>query len=209
VFLGHVGRFIGDEDAWSWYGRWSRWNVIRSRTWPRPRPFAKFMSDAGACVYAFRDSSRRIMQLVLSIASDQSVVVVDRTDYECAEFGCDKCNDEVVLRARRYWTWRRRRSRIESTLRLQISAVVTADPLKRLCHYGVMHVHVITNIVTSAKEVMFSSLFVCLCVSNFSQKLQNEIFREGWQWATERMIKFWWRSGSGIRIGSGSVSPHR
>jgi len=39
------------------------------------------------------------MQLVLSIASDQSVVVVDRTHDECAEFGCDKCNDDVVLRA--------------------------------------------------------------------------------------------------------------
>jgi len=24
----------------------------------------------------------------------------------------------------------------------------------------------------------------------------HEIFREGWQWASEQMIKFWWRSGS-------------
>ena len=29
----------------------------------------------------------------------------------------------------------------------------------------------------------------------------HEIFREGWQWANEQMIKFWWRSGSWIRIG--------
>jgi len=29
------------------------------------------------------------------------------------------------------------------------------------------------NIITSAKEVMFSSLFVCLSVSNFAQKLAN------------------------------------
>jgi len=28
----------------------------------------------------------------------------------------------------------------------------------------------------------------------------HEIFREGWQWADERTIKFWWRSGSEIRI---------
>jgi len=24
----------------------------------------------------------------------------------------------------------------------------------------------------------------------------HEIFREGWQWAVEQMIKFWWRSVS-------------
>ena len=48
---------------------------------------------------------------------------------------------------------------------------------------------------------MFSSLFVCLFVSNFAQKLPSqETFREGWQWADEQMIKFWWRSGSGIHI---------
>jgi len=28
----------------------------------------------------------------------------------------------------------------------------------------------------------------------------REIFREGWQWASEQMIKFWWRSGSRIQI---------
>jgi len=28
----------------------------------------------------------------------------------------------------------------------------------------------------------------------------HEIFREGWQWASEQMIKFWWRSESGINI---------
>ena len=54
-------------------------------------------------------------------------------------------------------------------------------------------------------------LTVCLClsvclslsVSNFSQKLGtdlHEIFRKSWQWAGEQMIKFWWRSGSQIRI---------
>ena len=42
-------------------------------------------------------------------------------------------------------------------------------------------------------------LFVCLFVSNFAQKLQtdlHEIFREGWQWASKQMIKFWWWPGS-------------
>jgi len=53
-------------------------------------------------------------------------------------------------------------------------------------------------------------LFVCLsvCVSvcqlatlrkDFRMDL-HEIFREGWQWANEQIVKFWWRSGSGIRI---------
>ena len=28
----------------------------------------------------------------------------------------------------------------------------------------------------------------------------HEIFRKGWQWATEQTIKFWWRFGSRIRI---------
>jgi len=65
---------------------------------------------------------------------------------------------------------------------------------------------VIMLIFTSAKEVMFSSLFVCLSVcllaalcKNFQMDL-HEIFRESWQWANEEMIKFWWRSGSQIRV---------
>jgi len=32
----------------------------------------------------------------------------------------------------------------------------------------------------------------------------HEVFREGWQWANEQMIKVWWRSESRIRIESGS-----
>jgi len=45
-------------------------------------------------------------------------------------------------------------------------------------------------------------LFVCLLATlrkNFQIDL-HEIFREGCQWAKEQMIKFWWRSGSRIRI---------
>jgi len=56
-------------------------------------------------------------------------------------------------------------------------------------------------VFASAKEVMLSLFFVCIClpVSNFAQKLSiwfAWIFREGWQWANEQTIKFWWRSGS-------------
>jgi len=61
----------------------------------------------------------------------------------------------------------------------------------------------IDTFVTSAKEVMFSLLFVCLFVSNFVQQLLNRFalnFRAGWQWASEQTIKFGWRSGSGNRI---------
>jgi len=35
---------------------------------------------------------------------------------------------------------------------------------------------------------------------NFQTDL-HEIFREGWQWANERMIKFQWRSGHRLDTG--------
>ena len=47
--------------------------------------------------------------------------------------------------------------------------------------------------ITSAKEVMFSLLSVCLLATlrkNFQMDL-HEIVWEGWQWASEQMIKFW------------------
>ena len=50
-------------------------------------------------------------------------------------------------------------------------------------------------------------LFVCLFVFLLSATLRQNfrmdlrvIFREGWQWANEEMIKFWWRYGSRIWI---------
>ena len=62
------------------------------------------------------------------------------------------------------------------------------------------------SVVNSAKEVMFSSLFVCLSVcplatlrKNFPTDL-HEILGECWQWANAQMSKFWSRSGSQIRI---------
>jgi len=38
----------------------------------------------------------------------------------------------------------------------------------------------------------------CLSISNFAQKLPDlhDFFMEGWQWANEQMMEFWWRSGS-------------
>jgi len=42
--------------------------------------------------------------------------------------------------------------------------------------------------------------FICLLATlrkNFQTDL-HEIFREGWQWANEQLIEFWWRSGSRV-----------
>jgi len=46
---------------------------------------------------------------------------------------------------------------------------------------------------TNAKERIFTA-----AKEDNAQKLPDlhEIFREGWQWANEQTIKFWWRSGS-------------
>jgi len=49
----------------------------------------------------------------------------------------------------------------------------------------------------TAKDDMLSSLFVCLSVATLRKNFRtdlHEIFREGWQWAIEQMIKFWWQS---------------
>ena len=47
--------------------------------------------------------------------------------------------------------------------------------------------------------IVVVGLSVCLLATlrkNFQTDL-HEIFREGWQWANEQTVKFWWRSGSG------------
>jgi len=44
-------------------------------------------------------------------------------------------------------------------------------------------------------SVSFSVCLLATLCKNFQTHLR-EIFREGWQWADEQMIKFWWRSGS-------------
>jgi len=53
----------------------------------------------------------------------------------------------------------------------------------------------ILALITSAKEDVFSSLFVCLLATlckNFQTDL-HDIFMENWQWADKQMIKFWWQ----------------
>jgi len=53
-------------------------------------------------------------------------------------------------------------------------------------------------------------LFVCLLATlrkNVRMDL-HEILREGWQLASEQMIKFWWRSGSRIRVRIRIRIPH-
>jgi len=53
---------------------------------------------------------------------------------------------------------------------------------------------------------MQSFLFVCLyiCLLATLHKIFQtdllEIFTEGWQWAIEQMITFWWWSGSQIQV---------
>jgi len=50
-------------------------------------------------------------------------------------------------------------------------------------------------LVNSAKEHMRSSLFVCSLATlreNFRTDLHKS-FRKCWQWASEQMIKLWWR----------------
>jgi len=56
----------------------------------------------------------------------------------------------------------------------------------------IKYIYFIKNFMTSAKEVTFLSLFVCLLATlrkNFRTDLHT-ILREGWQWTNEQMIKF-------------------
>ena len=66
-------------------------------------------------------------------------------------------------------------------------AVLWLPPPRRICFHRCLSV----------------CLFVCLLLATLRKKFQtdlHEIFREGWQWANEQMIKFWWQSRSGIWI---------
>jgi len=49
------------------------------------------------------------------------------------------------------------------------------------------------SVITSAKEVMFWSLFVCLFRATVRKNFRtdfHEIFREGLQWASKQMLTF-------------------
>jgi len=54
-----------------------------------------------------------------------------------------------------------------------------------------------------------SYVFVIVCLlatlhKNFQTDL-HEIFGEGWQWAKEQMIKFWWRSQTHSSVGGTDI----
>jgi len=65
-----------------------------------------------------------------------------------------------------------------------------------------------TPFIISAKKnnvIVVYSLFVCL-LTTLCKKFRthlHETFREGRQWASEKMIKFWWRSDN--HLGTGIV----
>jgi len=66
----------------------------------------------------------------------------------------------------------------------------------KTCLGGGMHCPSASSLSFFAKEDMFLSLFVCLLATsrkNFRMDL-HEIFRKVWQWASEQMVKFRWRS---------------
>jgi len=74
--------------------------------------------------------------------------------------------------------------------------VVAVRAKQRKHHRTLARLHIITSVHIIT---VFSSLFVCVSVSNFVQKLQmdlHEIFREDWQWTNKQMTKFQWRSVS-------------
>ena len=92
-------------------------------------------------------------------------------------------NRTVQHRILRRWECRRQftRSRIRF---LRISCLL--PPPRRLCF----------------RRCLFVCLSVCLSVCLLATLLKNfgtelhEIFREGWQWPSEQMVKFWWQSES-------------
>jgi len=67
----------------------------------------------------------------------------------------------------------------ELNLVISLYYFVPLPPPRRICNF------VVSLLATLRKNVRTHLL---------------EIFREGWQLANEQMIKFWWRSGSRIRM---------
>jgi len=84
-----------------------------------------------------------------------------------------------------------RRIMLRSCFFLNCCGCVLLPPPRRICNRRCLFV------------CLFVSLSVCL-LATLRKKLRtdlHEIFKEGWQRANEQMIKFWWQSGSRIRIG--------
>ena len=74
----------------------------------------------------------------------------------------------------------------QSNAPLRLKAHCWLPPTRRICNCRCLYV----------------CLTVCLLATlrkNFRTDL-HEIFLEGWQWANEQTITFWWRSGSRIRV---------
>jgi len=59
-------------------------------------------------------------------------------------------------------------------------------PPRRLCFRRCLSVFLSVCLLATLRKIFLTNL--------------HEIFREGWQWANEQTIKFWWRFGSGIWI---------
>jgi len=87
---------------------------------------------------------------------------------------------------------------ISSPCRMHIVKVLFADSVMQ---------PLITSTMKDMYVIVVDCLFVCLSVCLLAtlrkkfQKDLHEIFREGWQWASEQMIKFWWWFGNGLFSG--------
>jgi len=105
------------------------------------------------------------------------------TDVYCGQTVAHRSNCWALV-SKRVSGWSR--SNVEIAVSLTTPSSLTCLPLPRI--------------------IYVSSLFVCLFVCLWATLHKNfwtdlhKIFREGWQWASEQMIKFWWRSRSQIRI---------
>jgi len=73
---------------------------------------------------------------------------------------------------------------------LGLTEILLLHPSRRLCNRRCLSVCLSVGLLATLGK-------------NFRTNM-HEVFREGWQWANEQMIKVWWRSESRIRIESGS-----
>jgi len=66
----------------------------------------------------------------------------------------------------------------------------------RICH-TVPEIFFVNYLRQGGYVIVVDCLFVCkqLCKKNFRTDLYESL-KEGWHWATEQTVKFWWRSVS-------------
>ena len=77
---------------------------------------------------------------------------------------------------------------------------MTDLPVRHICSRP-LKLHSRLNVITSAKEVMFSSLFFCSSVSNFAQKLPNGF---AWNFQGRLTMNKWLKFGGDPDHGSGT-----